>query len=73
MFKKPFISIIFISAIFIVFVLTACSNNRQGSTMVSTKDGMTMVFVPKGEFMMGSDEAYGSLTKLIVSTWIVIG
>lgn len=30
-----------------------------GSTMVSEKDGMTMVYVPEGEFLMGSDEEDG--------------
>lgn len=60
-------SIIFISVFLILLSLTACSNNGQGSTMVSNKDGMTMVFVPKGEFLMGSNEGYDLYEKPVHS------
>ena len=42
--------------VLMVFILSACSiGGKDGSTKVSTKDGMTMVFVPKGAFKMGSE------------------
>ncbi len=30
-----------------------------GSTMISSKDGMILVYVPEGEFLMGSEDGYG--------------
>jgi eukaryotic-like serine/threonine-protein kinase len=48
----------------LLFALAACASPAQptptlgiGSTMVSDKDGMTMVYVPAGEFLMGSTDA----------------
>ena len=36
--------------------MTATPALGIGSTMVSSKDGMTMVYVPEGEFLMGSED-----------------
>ena len=46
--------------VLISLLLTACGGimpvkHGIGSTITSDKDGMTMVFVPQGEFTMGSD------------------
>jgi eukaryotic-like serine/threonine-protein kinase len=53
---------------FLVFsVLSACSffkkpipSGEIGSTMVSPKDGMVMVYVPEGEFIMGNSDGENS-------------
>lgn len=36
---------------------TSLQNLKVGSTMISKKDGMELVYVPEGSFMMGSSEA----------------
>jgi len=52
--KKTFL--LHLCVIFVVlFILTACrSNAATGPTMIG-EDGMTLVYVPEGEFTMGSD------------------
>ena len=34
-----------------------------GSTLISEKDGMTLLYVPAGEFIMGSDDVWGGNVK----------
>ena len=66
--KKIWLSI-FISIVFLIMAacgsaetpatptLTATPSLGIGSTQVSSKDGMVLVYVPAGEFLMGSTEA----------------
>jgi eukaryotic-like serine/threonine-protein kinase len=59
-----------------VSMLTGCASRAPGigSTMFSEKDGMTLVFVPAGEFTMGSDHDYDNEapvhTVYLDSFWI---
>lgn len=40
----------------LIFFITNCTNSSETKTnQVSEKDGMTLIYIPEGEFIMGSD------------------
>jgi len=43
---------------------TPLSQNKPGDKMISPKDGMTMVYVPAGNFIMGSRPGEGEIDEL---------
>lgn len=43
-------------SILIIFFITNCTNSSETNTnQISEKDGMTLIYIPAGEFVMGSD------------------
>jgi formylglycine-generating enzyme required for sulfatase activity len=54
--KFPFI-VVFISLLFTGCSTSTLSGLTIGSSQISPKDGMTLLYVPEGEFIMGTSDA----------------